>query len=436
VNATQPTDTSPAPEIRAIAFYLPQFHPIPENDEWWGKGFTEWRNVTKARPRFPGHYQPHLPADLGFYDLRLPEVREAQADMARQHGIHGFCYYHYWFNGRRILERPFSEVLASGKPDFPFCLCWANENWTRRWDGYEAHVLLRQNYSAEDDANHIRSLIPALKDSRYIRVQGKPLVLIYRAELLPEPAATVGIWQREALDAGLPGLYLARVESYNSVAKGITAVDFGFDADVEFAPFSWRLGGRKFDHPLGRALTRLNLMPDAFRLHKVIDYSTMVKGMLSRQRPFGARFHCVTPGWDNSARREAGASIFHGSTPNLYENWLKTVVERTSVERSGDERIVFINAWNEWAEGNHLEPDLEWGDAYLRATLAGLSASGESSLSVRSCTKSQNFGTVHGQEDDSLGHASGYWRQAYWAMRRAIAELKEMTRFFSPPWKN
>jgi len=192
-------------KIRAIALYLPQFHPVPENDEWWGRGFTEWRNVAKAKALFPGHYQPHLPADLGFYDLRLPEVREAQAELASQHGIHGFCYYHYWFNGRRILERPFNEVLESGKPDFPFCLCWANENWTRVWDGGERNVLLEQHYSFEDDLAHIRSLIPAFKDPRYIRINGKPLFLVYRTELLPDPAKTAALWQKEAIKAGLPG---------------------------------------------------------------------------------------------------------------------------------------------------------------------------------------------------------------------------------------
>src|SRR5262249_26983694 len=194
--------------VRAIAFHLPQFHPIPENDKWWGKGFTEWTNVVKAKPLFPGHYQPHLPADLGFYDLRLPEARAAQAELAADYGIYGFCYFHYWFHGRQLLERPVNEILRTGEPDFPFCLCWANESWSRPWDGGEKEILIEQCYSEADDLAHIRALLPFFLDERYIRVMGCPFFGVYRASKLPDPQRTTDLWRREAVRAGLKGLFL------------------------------------------------------------------------------------------------------------------------------------------------------------------------------------------------------------------------------------
>ncbi|MDP1864707.1 MAG: glycoside hydrolase family 99-like domain-containing protein [Thiobacillus sp.] len=357
--------------IRAIAFYLPQYHPIPENDEWWGNGFTEWRNVIKAKPLFQGHYQPHSPSDLGFYDLRLPEVREAQAKLAHQHGIHGFCYYHYWFNGRRILERPFNEILETGKPDFPFCLCWANENWTRVWDGGERDVLLGQQYSPEDDLAHIRSLIPAFKDSRYIRIDGKPLFLVYRTERLPDPAKTAALWQEEVKRAGLPGLYLARVENF---VRAVDPRTIGFDAAIEFAPDASKAGKALFRDYMSTLLGKLNLLPAVFRHNQVYSYSATVQGMLSKPEPDYPWFRCVSPMWDNSARRSVNANIFIGSTPVLFKQWLKEIIARTRLRYEGDDGIVFINAWNEWAEGCHLEPDEKWGLAYLEATRDALTA--------------------------------------------------------------
>ena len=208
LNDEMPITNSP---IRLIAFYLPQFHPIPENDEWWGKGFTEWTNVVRARPLFPGHYQPHIPADLGFYDLRLPEARQAQADLAREYGIGGFCYYHYWFNGRRLLSQPLDKVLASGKPDFPFCLCWANEDWTRAWDGRDKTILMRQQYCEEDDRQHIRWLVNVFRDKRYIRIGDKPIFLVYRATRIPDPLKTTSIWREEARKMGIGEIFLCRV---------------------------------------------------------------------------------------------------------------------------------------------------------------------------------------------------------------------------------
>ena len=367
------TPTAAATEaLRLLAFYLPQFHPIPENDRWWGQGFTEWTNVAKARPLFRSHHQPHLPADLGFYDLRVPEVRQAQADMARQYGISGFCYYHYWFHGRRLLNRPFDEVLTSGRPDFPFCLCWANENWTRSWDGEDREVLLAQHHSAEDDRAHIEYLLQAFQDMRYVRIDGRPLFLVYRTELLPDPARTAEIWRQGAHVAGIGDLYLARVESFGSDTDPRA---IGFDAAVEFAPDWRRLPTPMFRRgrwdPLARVWQRLHrrgLVPKVYSNHLLYSYEALLGRMLDKpQRPY-KRFRCVTPRWDNSARRETNAAIFYGSTPKLYERWLLAAIRNTLDTFEGDERIVFVNAWNEWAEGNHLEPDQLWGRSYLEAT--------------------------------------------------------------------
>jgi lipopolysaccharide biosynthesis protein len=355
--------------VRLIAFYLPQYHPIPENDQWWGKGFTEWTNVTKARPLFRGHYQPHLPADLGFYDLRVPEVREAQAALAREYGLYGFCYHHYWFHGRQLLQRPFAEVLASGRPDFPFCLCWANENWNRVWDGNEREVLIAHTHSLEDDLAHIRALIPAFRDRRYIRIHGKPIFLVYRPERLPDPRRTAEVWRREAAQAGIGDLLLAGVESHGGDIK---PAEIDFDASVEFAPSWRRLGRPKFHRRRYALLGKIGIFPRVYTEHNIFDYQAMVDNMLSRPMPTHTCFLGVTPAWDNTPRRPKNAYIFQGSTPQRYGSWLRTVVQRTEERFSGDERIVFVNAWNEWGEGCHLEPDQRWGRAYLEATRRAL----------------------------------------------------------------
>lgn len=349
---------------RIITFYLPQYHPIPENDIWWGKGFTEWANVVKARPLFKGHYQPHLPADLGFYDLRLPEVRAAQAELAQEYGIDAFCYYHYWFNGRRILERPFVEVLASGSPDHQFCLCWANENWTRAWDGGDAQILLEQRYDHEDDRQHIRSLFSAFEDKRYLRVHGKPVFLVYRTDYLPSAAVTAEIWRDEVRKAGLGELYLVRVENLLK----IDPAQIGFDAAVEFAP-DWRnTGSGRSDTLWWRVLCRLGLLPEGLRHNRIIDYASMMRMLMAKKDPGYTWFRCVCPSFDNSARRKRDAAIYHGATPKLYRQWLEAALKETMAHRLGDERLIFINAWNEWGEGNHLEPDLKWGRGFLVET--------------------------------------------------------------------
>jgi glycosyltransferase involved in cell wall biosynthesis len=341
---------------KLIAFHLPQFHPIPENDAWWGKGFTEWTNVTRATPRFPGHHQPQLPTDLGFYDLRLPEARAAQAELAREYGIHGFCYYHYWFNGKRLLERPVEEILASGEPDFPFCLCWANENWTRRWDGAEKEVLIGQNYNDDDDREHIQYLIKAFRDPRYIRVDGKPLILIYRARHLPDPKRTTTIWRNEARKAGIGEIFICRVENFFNERDDPHVL--GFDASVDFQP-DWK------------AISDENpsvVLPDE---HFVVDYRDMVESQLDRPDVPHLRFPGVTPSWDNSARRKKNAFILADSSPEAYEYWLTETLRNVS-DRPESQQLVFINAWNEWAEGNHLEPDQKFGRGYLEATRRAL----------------------------------------------------------------
>jgi lipopolysaccharide biosynthesis protein len=365
LSATASDRRGAARQRRLIAMYLPQFHPIPENDQWWGSGFTEWTNVVRARPLFRGHYQPHLPADLGFYDLRVPEARQAQAELAREYGIHAFCYYHYWFSGRRVLERPFSDVLASKRPAFPFCLCWANENWTRVWDGESRDVLLAQEYSDDDDRRHIRSLFPAFEDERYVRVSGRPLFLVYRASRLPDSSRTTEIWRQEARTAGLGELYLIKVESLPG--EDVDPATQGFDAAMDFQPAWAHLGWPRHRTFLGRLGSHLRLFSPAFQRHKIHDYDEVVDRMLGRPAPAYLRFPSVTPMWDNSARKRTGATILHGSTPDKYERWLEAVLARF-VPPTEDENLVFINAWNEWAEGNHLEPDQRWGLGYLEAT--------------------------------------------------------------------
>ncbi|MEA2900171.1 MAG: hypothetical protein QOH36_58 [Actinomycetota bacterium] len=364
--------------LRFLAFYLPQFHPIPENDEWWGPGFTEWTNVVQARPLFRGHHQPHLPADLGFYDLRLPETRAAQADLARGHGIDGFCYYHYWFGGRRLLERPFQEVLRSGSPDLPFCLCWANENWTRVWNGKEDQVLLRQEYSDDDDLAHVRWLAEAFADPRYLRVDGRPVFLVYRASRLPDSRRTTDRWRAEAVRLGVGEPYLCAVQALPT--DRVDPAIHGFDAAVQFAPdFSDRTsqGGL-----VARAVRRVLHPHSPLRRNRVADYEEMARRMMTQSMPAGSgpaytRFPCLTPGFDNSARRaDGGATILVESSPSAYERWLREVVARFTPP-SPEENLVFVNAWNEWGEGNHLEPCQRWGKAYLdaHARVAGRGAS-------------------------------------------------------------
>jgi glycosyltransferase involved in cell wall biosynthesis len=349
----------PMEQPTLIAFHLPQYHPIPENDEWWGEGFTDWTNVKRATPLFEGHYQPHVPADLGYYDLREESVRLEQAKLASQYGIGGFCYYHYWFNGRRLLEQPVDAILASGKPDFPFCLCWANENWTRRWDGAEHQVLMQQDYSDEDDRDHIRSLIPVFQDPRYIRFEGKPIFLVYRTGDMPDPARTTAIWREEARAAGIGELYLCHVESLEKK----DAAEIGFDAAVEFAP-DWKNKGPLID---GERAVQAGISAELLKTNYLHEYSALVNEMQVKEAPDYTWFRCVTPSWDNTARRKTGANVFIDANPRAFRGWLESALADTQTRFGGQESLLFINAWNEWAEGCHLEPDEQFGRGNLEA---------------------------------------------------------------------
>lgn len=353
-------------KIKPIAIHLPQFHPIPENDEWWGKGFTEWTNVTKAKPLFENHYQPHLPADLGFYDLRLEEARLAQEALAKAYGIYGFCYYHYWFTGKRVLETPLKLKLKNPKEDLPFMLCWANENWTRIWNGGESDVLLKQEYSEEDDYNHIQELLVYFNDKRYIKVNGKPMFIIYRPNLFPDIKKTILLWRDEVKKAGFPGLYLGCTKSSDS-EKIIN--NMGFDFSYEFQPsFSNRPKPirdnvfRRYYYEFFRKINK----PIKNKYNLVYDYEEFTE--IQKQKGFPPNcYPTITPMWDNSSRRKENYFILHNSTPDKYKKWLEFIKKKYPWEKM-PEPFLFINAWNEWAEGNHLEPCQKWGTRYLEVT--------------------------------------------------------------------
>lgn len=342
--------------VRVIAYYLPQFHPIPENDEWWGKGFTEWTNVTKGLPRFVGHFQPQLPGGLGFYDLRLSETLRQQALLAKRHGVSGFCFHYYWFSGRRLLEKPLELLLSQPDIDLPFCVNWANENWTRTWDSSADRVLLGQEYSADDDIPFAAALEPALRDQRYIRINGRPLLMIYRPDLLPDAAATVTRWRQYFISRGIGNPVMVMPQAFGNDDPRI----YGMDAAAGFPP-------HKFGWDLPSITAGLDLLDRRFR-GTVVSYESMAyAAMASRSEDYQV-FPGVCPGWDNEARRPGRGFVFSGSSPRLYGIWLEHACRTALQAPNHDERIVFVNAWNEWAEGAHLEPDLYYGYAYLRET--------------------------------------------------------------------
>lgn len=349
---------SPLPAT-LVAFYLPQFHTFPENDSWWGKGFTEWRNVTRALPQFEGHVQPRLPADLGFYDLRNPQVMRDQAKLAREYGIGAFCFYYYWFSGRTLMEDPLRQWLADDHIEQSFCLCWANENWARRWDGRDDDVLIRQQHSPEDDLAFIAHIAPYLSDRRALKVDGKPILLVYRPHLLPDARATAQRWRSWCRDNGVGELHLAYVQGFERPDPR----DIDFDAAVEFPP--------NMSNPSSLSAEQWLLNPEY--IGDVRDWRELASETAARALPDYPLYPGVNPGWDNEARRPGRGRVYLHASPRRYRDWLRSTIHGRLADVSETRRLVFINAWNEWAEGAVLEPDTRLGHAWLEATRQALS---------------------------------------------------------------
>ncbi|QKC80799.1 glycosyltransferase [Mesorhizobium sp. NZP2077] len=392
---------------RLIAFYLPQFHPIPENDAFWGKGFTEWTNVTRAVPQFDGHYQPRLPGDLGFYDLRVKDIQKEQIEIAIQYGISGFCFHFYWFNGRRLLEMPITQFVENDAHEMGFCINWANEPWGRRWDGRDQEVLIAQSHSPEDDLAFIEYVAGYFRDRRYIRVGGRPLLMIYRPGLFPSPAETAQRWRAYCREAGIGEIFLAYPQSFD---MGDPA-EFGFDAAVEFPP------------NLGRFPEISDSIPtlkSGFR-GKIYDWAELLyRSRAYPQVPY-TLFRGLCPSWDNTARRMEAAYILVNASPSRYGEWLANAVVDTSDRFADfDSRLIFINAWNEWAEGAYLEPDARYGYAYLQETrdVVSAPAAGKS-------TRSQSWRVLFVSHDAALGGAQASLLNIIeWLQRHTDLEIK------------
>lgn len=361
--------------MKTIAFYLPQFHPIPENDKWWGAGFTEWHNVVAARPRFKGHHQPQIPANLGFYDLRTPETRQAQADMAQSYGVDAFCYYHYWFSGKLILEGPAEAVLKNGSPDFPFLFNWANENWSRIWDGSTTDLLISQNYSREDHIAHFRYLEKFFCDKRYLRKGGYPIFLIQRPEQIPELNAFIDIWRELAKkNPDIQDIYFVAVNG-SGVAdeEELKWIDAGFDAISDFQPRSKALPSARGKNRLYAEIKRIlpkaayGLLKKHFKATKRFSYLEAVDSYENLPWPLDyIKYPCVYPSWDNTARRKT-PFIVQNTSAKDFKRFLYIAERKKEVNPHID--FLFVNAWNEWAEGCHLEPDQRVGMGFLEAIL-------------------------------------------------------------------
>lgn len=359
-------------DIKVVAFYLPQYHPFPENDEWWGKGFTEWTNVGKAKRLFPGHYQPHVPADLGYYDLRLPETREQQAEMAKAYGLSAFCIYHYWFgDGRVLIERPLNEVLKLKKPDFPFFLCWANHSWeNKNWNAeaqrMESKMLMEQKYLGLEDAEkQFYHLLDAFKDERYFKIKGKLAYVFYRADMIPYYKEMCELWNRLAEENGLPGFYfISNVQSHEMLNH---PANLYMDANSLCLMNEVWGGVVSLKNRIMEKVSKLLHFPT-----RVVAYEKAIEYMISDRYKEGRIFPVLVPNWDHSPRLGANGTIFHKSTPVLFKKLFSQTVSMIK-DKPEDEKIIFVKSWNEWAEGNHLEPDLKYGKGYLEAIKEELS---------------------------------------------------------------
>lgn len=354
---------------KVIAFYLPQYHPTPDNDKWWGKGFTEWTNVGKAKPLFPGHYQPKVPADLGYYDLRLPEVREAQAELAREAGIYGFCYYHYWFgNGKEELELPFNEVLRLGKPDFPFMLCWANESWHKKfWDkdgkGSSKEMLIEQRYPGDEDIEkHFYHLLPAFRDPRYIRINDKPAFMIYKPQQYSEVAHFIARWQELANQNGIHGIhFIGHMQENLNKATVETLLSYGFSALNTVGLYEAR----------NRILTKYSYWKTRI-LHNLLgypvreDYIKICEKTISDIDHIPIVYPSILPNWDHTPRSGNNGWVLTGSSPKAFKSFARKVLSLKNIDGTA-QPIVFLKSWNEWGEGNYMEPDLKFSKGFIKA---------------------------------------------------------------------
>ena len=377
--------------VRLVAMYFPQLHPIPENDEWWGKGFTDWVNVRKARPQFRGHYQPRVPQGNRYYDQSQKATIEWQVALAKQHGLHGFCHYHYWFDGKQLLETPTNIVMDSKELDFPFALAWANETWSRRWDGLDHHILQEQTHVPDPAMwmRHFEYLFKAWSDDRAIKVDGKPIFLIYRAHRIPQLGEMLDLWREEAVKRGLPGVYFVCMKQYEFPMPEVLK---HFDATMQFQPFE-AIYSPDFSVPsveMRRAVALARMLPD--RVQDVLrairyrfmsgltfyDYDQVWKQILKVEREAGLpNFPGAFVDWDNTARYVKRARIFKGVSPERFSHWMRQLVQVTA-QRPATERLIFLNAWNEWAEGTYLEPDERYGLKYLEALRDALAGAADS----------------------------------------------------------